>query len=86
MYNVEGKIGGDSDLSERGWQYAKALPALIKDNIGDKPFEVSAARVTIKHSRKRPKQTADIRYGHQPCSGPSRPARSSHSRRRPGNR
>jgi 6-phosphofructo-2-kinase/fructose-2,6-biphosphatase 2 len=41
MYNVEGKIGGDSDLSERGWQYAKALPALIKDNIGDKPFEVS---------------------------------------------
>jgi hypothetical protein len=30
MYNVEGKIGGDSDLSPRGWEYAKALPDLIK--------------------------------------------------------
>ncbi|CAD6588735.1 MAG: Fructose-2,6-bisphosphatase [Tremellales sp. Tagirdzhanova-0007] len=33
MYNVEGKIGGDSDLSPRGKEYAKALPALVKDNI-----------------------------------------------------
>ncbi|EIW72084.1 hypothetical protein TREMEDRAFT_26324 [Tremella mesenterica DSM 1558] len=40
IYNVEGKIGGDSDLSERGWQYARALPNLIKDNIGDGPLEV----------------------------------------------
>ncbi|ORY33454.1 6-phosphofructo-2-kinase-domain-containing protein [Naematelia encephala] len=40
MYNVEGKIGGDSDLSPRGWEYAKALPALVKDNIGDGPLEV----------------------------------------------
>ncbi|KAH7103815.1 bifunctional 6-phosphofructo-2-kinase/fructose-2,6-bisphosphate 2-phosphatase [Auriculariales sp. MPI-PUGE-AT-0066] len=34
VYNVEGKIGGDSSLSERGLQYANALPALIEDNIG----------------------------------------------------
>lgn len=40
MYNVEGKIGGDSDLSPRGWEYARALPALIKDNIGGGPLEV----------------------------------------------
>ncbi|WVN86442.1 uncharacterized protein L203_101606 [Cryptococcus depauperatus CBS 7841] len=40
MYNVEGKIGGDSDLSPRGWDYALALPDLIKNNIGDKPLEV----------------------------------------------
>lgn len=40
MYNVEGKIGGDSDLSPRGWEYARALPALIKDNIGEGPLEV----------------------------------------------
>ncbi|WVO21152.1 uncharacterized protein IAS62_002458 [Cryptococcus decagattii] len=40
MYNVEGKIGGDSDLSPRGWEYARALPALIKDNIGMGPLEV----------------------------------------------
>jgi 6-phosphofructo-2-kinase/fructose-2,6-biphosphatase 2 len=41
MYNVEGKIGGDSDLSPRGWEYAKALPDLIKKNIGEGPLEVS---------------------------------------------
>ncbi|WVF73002.1 hypothetical protein IAT40_007820 [Kwoniella sp. CBS 6097] len=40
MYNVEGKIGGDSDLSPQGWKYAKALPALVRDNIGDGPLEV----------------------------------------------
>lgn len=41
MYNVEGKIGGDSDLSPQGYKYAHALPALVKDNVGDLPLEVS---------------------------------------------
>ncbi|KAL5520787.1 FBP26 [Sanghuangporus sanghuang] len=40
QFNVEGKIGGDSPLSERGMQYANALPALITDNIGDAPLTV----------------------------------------------
>ena len=40
QYNVEGKIGGDSDLSERGWAYARALPQLIQDHIGDEPLTV----------------------------------------------
>ncbi|KAI0811080.1 bifunctional 6-phosphofructo-2-kinase/fructose-2,6-bisphosphate 2-phosphatase [Irpex lacteus] len=40
QYNVEGKIGGDSPLSERGMRYATALPDLIKDNIGDAPLTV----------------------------------------------
>ncbi|KAJ3716076.1 6-phosphofructo-2-kinase-domain-containing protein [Lentinula raphanica] len=40
QYNVEGKIGGDSLLSPRGMQYAKALPELILDNIGEKPLTV----------------------------------------------
>lgn len=40
MYNVEGKIGGDSDISPQGWQYAKALPDLVRQNIGDGPLEV----------------------------------------------
>lgn len=40
QYNVEGKIGGDSALSERGMRYAKALPALITDNIGEAPLTV----------------------------------------------
>ncbi|KAH3676381.1 hypothetical protein WICMUC_002012 [Wickerhamomyces mucosus] len=30
MYNLEGKIGGDADLSERGWKYAQKLPELVK--------------------------------------------------------
>ncbi|KAJ7116434.1 6-phosphofructo-2-kinase-domain-containing protein [Mycena epipterygia] len=49
QYNVEGKIGGDSLLSPRGMEYAKALPALIKDNIGDQPLTVwtSTLRRTI---------------------------------------
>jgi 6-phosphofructo-2-kinase/fructose-2,6-biphosphatase 2 len=38
---VEGKIGGDSDLSERGFRYSTALPALIRDNIGDAPLTVN---------------------------------------------
>jgi len=40
QFNVEGKIGGDSALSSRGMQYARALPALITDNIGDAPLTV----------------------------------------------
>ena len=38
---MEGKIGGDSALSERGERYAKAMPALITDNIGNAPLTVS---------------------------------------------
>ncbi|KAN0060351.1 Fructose-2,6-bisphosphatase [Thecaphora frezii] len=54
QYNVEGKIGGDSDLSERGMAYAKALPQLIQDNIGDAPL-------TVWHSTlKRTGQTASF--------------------------
>ncbi|KAJ3123309.1 Fructose-2,6-bisphosphatase [Nowakowskiella sp. JEL0407] len=33
MYNVEGKIGGDSDLSPRGRIFAKKLPELIAQQI-----------------------------------------------------
>lgn len=40
QYNIEGKIGGDSPLSERGMQYARALPALITDNIGNASLTV----------------------------------------------
>ncbi|KAI0461006.1 Fructose-2,6-bisphosphatase [Komagataella kurtzmanii] len=33
QYNLEGKIGGDADLSERGWKYAKKLPSLVEKYI-----------------------------------------------------
>lgn len=54
QYNVEGKIGGDSNLSERGWAYAKALPQLVQDAVGDAPL-------TVWHSTlKRTAQTASF--------------------------
>ncbi|KAF8920242.1 6-phosphofructo-2-kinase-domain-containing protein [Mucidula mucida] len=40
QFNVEGKIGGDSPLSVNGMQYAKALPALVIENVGDRPLTV----------------------------------------------
>ncbi|KAF9239651.1 6-phosphofructo-2-kinase-domain-containing protein [Melanogaster broomeanus] len=40
QFNVEGKIGGDSSLSERGLQYASALPELVRTHIGDAPLTV----------------------------------------------
>jgi len=30
LHNLFGKIGGDSELSSRGWMYAKSLPAFFK--------------------------------------------------------
>ncbi|KAI9494975.1 6-phosphofructo-2-kinase-domain-containing protein [Zychaea mexicana] len=40
MYNVNGKIGGDSELSPRGSLYATKLPALIRENLGDQGLTV----------------------------------------------
>lgn len=40
QYNVEGKIGGDAMLSQRGEQYMRALPQLIQEKLGDTPLTV----------------------------------------------
>ncbi|KAG6335222.1 hypothetical protein ID866_3867 [Astraeus odoratus] len=40
QFNVEGKIGGDSPLSERGMEYSRALPDLIRKHVGDAPLTV----------------------------------------------
>lgn len=34
-YNLEGKLGGDAGLSDRGESYAKALPELVRRSVGD---------------------------------------------------
>lgn len=34
MFNLSGQIGGDADLSERGWQYARKLPLLVRQSLG----------------------------------------------------
>ncbi|KAH9454067.1 hypothetical protein MJO28_007066 [Puccinia striiformis f. sp. tritici] len=56
QYNVEGKIGGDSQLSIHGMEYAKALPKLIGDAIGDRPLTVwtSTLKRTIQTARDLP--------------------------------
>lgn len=47
-----GKIGGDSNLSERGKLYASKLPNLIKTNLGDQNLTVwtSTMKRTIETS------------------------------------
>lgn len=37
---MEGKIGGDADLSPQGIKYAQTLPKLIEKHIGDRPLTV----------------------------------------------
>ncbi|KAI0029409.1 bifunctional 6-phosphofructo-2-kinase/fructose-2,6-bisphosphate 2-phosphatase [Vararia minispora EC-137] len=56
QYNLEGKIGGDAPLSERGQMYAQALPSLVKDNIGDAPLTVwtSTLQRTIQTAERLP--------------------------------
>ncbi|KAL7414700.1 6-phosphofructo-2-kinase-domain-containing protein [Mrakia frigida] len=56
MYNVQGKIGGDAELSPRGQMYAKALPSLILDAVGDSPLNVwtSTMRRTIQTAQHLP--------------------------------
>lgn len=34
LYNLDGRIGGDADLSTRGHQYAQKLPELVRDSVG----------------------------------------------------
>ena len=80
MYNVEGKIGGDSDLSPRGKDYARALPALVKNNIGNGPLEVSQVERSCQHV------LIKTRSGRQHCNVLSRPVPSSPLRRRHGSR
>lgn len=54
QYNLMGKIGGDSNLSERGRLYASKLPDLIKTNLGDQDLTVwtSTMNRTIETSEK----------------------------------
>jgi hypothetical protein len=34
MFNLDGKIGGDAELSPRGELYARKLPALVRESVG----------------------------------------------------
>lgn len=52
-YNLEGKIGGDADLSERGERYAQALPRLVQESAGGRKLTVwtSTLKRTIQTAR-----------------------------------
>ncbi|KAI5786917.1 6-phosphofructo-2-kinase-domain-containing protein [Pyronema domesticum] len=60
QYNVEGKIGGDADLSVRGYAYAQALPELVAKSVGDAEITLwtSTMKRTIQtaHHLKYPKK------------------------------
>ncbi|KAI9261052.1 histidine phosphatase superfamily [Sporodiniella umbellata] len=53
VFNVQDKIGGDSDLSSRGEQYASKLPFLVQQVIGNRPLTVwtSTLKRTIQTAR-----------------------------------
>jgi 6-phosphofructo-2-kinase/fructose-2,6-biphosphatase 2 len=40
MLNVQGRIGGDSDLSPRGVMFSRALPAVIEKNLKNRNLTV----------------------------------------------
>ncbi|PKK79959.1 bifunctional 6-phosphofructo-2-kinase/fructose-2,6-bisphosphate 2-phosphatase [Rhizophagus irregularis] len=56
IFNLMGKIGGDSDLSPRGRKYANALPKLIHEHLGDQPLTVwtSTMKRTIQTAEQLP--------------------------------
>lgn len=57
-YNLTGQIGGDSNLSERGWRYAKRLPELVLKSLGE---ENKHTNLTVWTSTlKRTQQTASF--------------------------
>ncbi|KAK9436705.1 fructose-2,6-bisphosphatase [Metarhizium brunneum] len=54
MYNLDGRIGGDTLLSPRGEQYARKLPELVRESVGDdRPLTVwtSTLKRTIATAR-----------------------------------
>lgn len=55
---MEGKIGGDADLSSRGKEYARMLPSIIKDSVegGKLTVWTSTLKRTIQTASKLPYQ------------------------------
>ncbi|TGO38514.1 hypothetical protein BGAL_0069g00110 [Botrytis galanthina] len=65
MYNLEGKIGGDAELSPRGEMYAKKLPSLVLESVGDnRPLTVwtSTLRRTIATARHLPNEYNQLQW------------------------
>ncbi|ROW06937.1 hypothetical protein VMCG_03989 [Cytospora schulzeri] len=64
-FNLEGRIGGDALLSPRGEQYARKLPDLVRESVGDdRPLTVwtSTLKRTIATSRFLPKHYNQLQW------------------------
>lgn len=69
IYNIEGRIGGNSELSERGQQYARALPTALEEIVDPderKEFTILTSTLvrtidTAKHIRLNEKAPIDLR-------------------------
>lgn len=65
MYNLDGRIGGDAELSPRGEQYALKLPELVRQSVGDdRPLTVwtSTLKRTISTARHLPKDYNQLQW------------------------
>ncbi|KAK1834607.1 putative fructose-2,6-bisphosphatase [Podospora conica] len=65
MLNLEGRIGGDANLSGRGEEYALKLPQLVLDSVGsDRPLTVwtSTLKRTIATARHLPKHYNQLQW------------------------
>ncbi|KAK6824942.1 6-phosphofructo-2-kinase [Apiospora arundinis] len=65
LYNLDGRIGGDADLSPRGHQYAQKLPQLVRDSVGeDRPLTVwtSTLKRTISTARFLPENYNQLQW------------------------
>ncbi|KAL7624672.1 Fructose-2,6-bisphosphatase [Parahypoxylon ruwenzoriense] len=65
LYNLYGRIGGDADLSPRGHQYAKKLPDLVRQSVGDdRPLTVwtSTLKRTIQTARYLPENYNQLQW------------------------
>jgi len=65
MLNLEGRIGGDAELSHRGEEYALKLPELVLESVGsDRPLTVwtSTLKRTIATARHLPKHYNQLQW------------------------
>ncbi|KAK3343509.1 6-phosphofructo-2-kinase-domain-containing protein [Lasiosphaeria hispida] len=65
MLNLEGRIGGDADLSPRGKEYARKLPELVLESVGsDRPLTVwtSTLKRTIATARHLPQHYNQLQW------------------------
>ncbi|TVY82081.1 Fructose-2,6-bisphosphatase [Lachnellula suecica] len=64
-YNLGGQIGGDADLSPRGHEYARLLPELVRQSVGDdRPLTVwtSTLKRTIQTARYLPQNYNQLQW------------------------